>query len=170
MSTVEERLLERIAELGHEPPDFSRPPADFNVAKSGAKVLPGSIVNNVAYITAIPSINDRWYYQGRLGDTLTVEEGYAAAELAAISALIELRHLIKDLAHVERVAMMMGFITSKEGFRDQPLVLNGASDLFERVLGEGGRHARAALGVVGMVGMSSVEIFVIFVLSDSFHS
>lgn len=161
---TEERIVQRLQELGYAPPDWSTPPADYNVEMSGARVLPGAMVGDVAYITAIPSVNDHWYYQGRLGETLTVEEGYRASELAAISALIELRHLIGDLDRIERVAMMLGFITSKEGFNDQPKVLNGASDLFERILGARGRHARAALGVVGMVGGHAVEIFVIFVV------
>jgi enamine deaminase RidA (YjgF/YER057c/UK114 family) len=126
--------------------------------------LPGALVGDVAYITAIPSINDRWYYQGTLGDDVSVDDGYRAAELAAISALIELKHVIGDLDRVERVAMMLGFITSKHGFIEQPLVLNGASYTFEKILGERGRHARAALGVVGMVGGHSVEIFVMFVI------
>jgi len=124
-------------------------------------------VGNVAYITAIPSINNRWYYQGRLGADLGVEEGYKAAQLAALSALVELKHVIGDLDRIERVAMMLGFITSKEGFTDQPKVLNGASDMFEAILGARGRHARAALGVVGMVGGHSVEIFVMFVVRET---
>jgi enamine deaminase RidA (YjgF/YER057c/UK114 family) len=161
---VEVKLAQRVIELGLPAPDFSRPPAEYNVEMSGAHVLPGALVGNVAYITAIPSINDRWYHQGRLGDTLSVEEGYQGAELAAISALIELKTVIGDLDRIERIALMLGFITSKEGFNDQPRVLNGASDLFERILGERGRHARAALGVVGMVGGHCVEIFVMFVV------
>lgn len=161
---IEEKVAEQFRALGLGEPDFSAPPADFNVAMSGAHVLPGALVGNVAYITAIPSIKERWHLQGRLGEDLTVEQGYRAAQLAALSALVELKHLIGDLDRIERIALMLGFITSKEGFIDQPRVLNGASDTFEAVLGEQGRHARAALGVVGMVGGHSVEIFVMFVI------
>jgi enamine deaminase RidA (YjgF/YER057c/UK114 family) len=162
---VEAKLIERMEELGLGKPNFGKPPADYNVQMSGARVLPGAVVGDVAYITAIPSINEKWYFQGTLGADISVEDGYRASELAALSALIELKDLIGDLDRIERVAMMLGFITSKEGFIDQPRVLNGASDLFERVLGERGRHARAALGVVGMVGGHSVEIFVIFAIN-----
>ena len=161
---VEAKLEARLRELGLDAPDFERAPADYNIEMSGAHVIPGALVDNVAYITAIPSINNRWYLQGRLGDTLSVEEGYRAAELAAISSLIELKHVIGNLDRIERVALMLGFVTSAEGFIDQPRVLNGASDLFERILGPSGRHARAALGVVGMVGGHSVEVFVMFIV------
>ena len=159
---IEQILSQRLQELGLEPDLI--PPVDYNTAMSGAHDAPGALVGNIAYITAAPTINNRYHYQGRLGDDLDVDAGYRASELAAISALIELKGLIGDLDRIERVAMMIGFITSKEGFIDQPRVLNGASDLFERVLEERGRHARAAIGVVGMVQGHAVELFVIFVV------
>src|SRR5437016_4235773 len=90
---VEQKIAEQFRALGLGEPDFAAPPADFNVAMSGAHVLPGALVGNVAYITAIPSIKERWYSQGRLGDDLTVDQGYRAAQLAALSALVELKHV-----------------------------------------------------------------------------
>src|SRR5207244_4246813 len=58
---VEQTIAEQFRALGLGEPDFSTPPADFNVAMSGAHVLPGALVGNVAYITAIPSVKERWY-------------------------------------------------------------------------------------------------------------
>jgi enamine deaminase RidA (YjgF/YER057c/UK114 family) len=163
---LERKLEARLAELGLDAPDYSVPPGDFNAAMSDAHVLPGSRVGNIVYITAIPSINGRWFYQGTLGQDLTVEEGYKASQLAALSALLELKHVIHDLDRLDRIALMIGYITSAPGFTDQPRVLNGASDMFHELLGERGRHARAAIGCVGMVGGHAVEIFVTAVLKE----
>lgn len=159
---VERKMEEKFRELGLGELDLSAPPIDFNSKTFDAHCLSFVQVDHAAYITAVPSINGRSHYTGRLGENLSVEEGYKAAQMAAFSALIELKHAIGDLDRVKRIALMLAFITSKEGFTDQPRVANGASDLFESIFGE--RHARASLGVVGMAGGNSIEIVVMFEL------
>jgi enamine deaminase RidA (YjgF/YER057c/UK114 family) len=68
------------------------------------------------------------------------------------------------IERVERCVKLGGFIASAPGFFDQPQVMNGASELMERVLGEAGKHARFAVGVSGLPRNSAVEVDAIFAL------
>ena len=56
---------------------------------------------------------------------------------------------------------MSGFVNAVDGFDDSPAVINGASDLFVRVFGEAGKHARAAVAVNGLPRGSTTEIQVV---------
>lgn len=161
---IEQKLVEKCRELGLGELDLSKAPGDINVATLGGKALSATIIGNVAYVVGVPQINGRFYYQGRLGDGLEIEDGFKAAQIAALSTLAELKHLIGDLDRIERLALMQVFIASKDGFIRQPQVANGASFVMEEILGERGRHVRAALGVIGMAGGQSVEIVSMFVI------
>jgi enamine deaminase RidA (YjgF/YER057c/UK114 family) len=162
---LDERIASKCRELGIGEPDFSTAPGEYNAERSDAHVLPGAVVDSAVYATAVPSVNGQWFHQGTLGDRLTVEEGYAAAGLAAISALLEIRHVLGGFERLERIALVIAYVTSAPGFIEQPLVANGASDMFEELLGERGRHARAAIGCTGMVGGHCIELVVTAVAS-----
>jgi len=62
------------------------------------------------------------------------------------------------LENVEQVAQLVGFVLSADGFGDQPLVINAASQLFVEVLGEAGKHSRAAVGTNALPGSVTAEI------------
>lgn len=84
---------------------------------------------------------------GRLGENLTTQEGYDAARLAGINLLAVLkRELDGDWDKLEQIVKVQGFVNSTTDYFEQPLVINGVSDLFGEVLGERGRHARTAVG------------------------
>ena len=157
---IEERIRKKCVELELGEPEWDKAPGEYNAERSNAHVLPGVLVDSAIYVTAIPSINGQWFYQGTLGADLSIEEGYKAAGLAAISALLEIRHVLGSLDRLKRIALVVGYVTSAAGFIEQPLVVNGASDMFEELLGKKGRHARAAIGCVGMVGGHCVELIV----------
>jgi enamine deaminase RidA (YjgF/YER057c/UK114 family) len=99
-------------------------------------------------------------YSGLVGSDLTVEEGYDAARLCALSALGHLAAAAGDLERV-RVVRVGGFVASAPGFFLQPEIVNGASDLLVAVLGERGRHARAAVGVAALPRNAAVEVEVL---------
>src|SRR5262249_44276457 len=68
------------------------------------------------------------------------------------------RSALGSLDRVKRVVKVLGMVNSAEGFGDQPLVVNGFSDLIVEVFGEAGRHARSAVGMAGLPGNSPVEV------------
>jgi enamine deaminase RidA (YjgF/YER057c/UK114 family) len=84
---------------------------------------------------------------GRVGETLTAEEGAAAAKLCAVSILGTVRAAAGDLDKVTKIVKVVGFVNCTDDFISQPQVLNGASDFFVEVFGrEIGAHARSAIG------------------------
>lgn len=95
----------------------------------------------------IPEKDDGTLWKGRLGETLTVEEGYESAKCCAIAILNTLsKELGGDLSRVVQVVKVVGFVNSANDFEQQPAVINGASDLFGNVFGPAGVHARSAVG------------------------
>jgi enamine deaminase RidA (YjgF/YER057c/UK114 family) len=95
---------------------------------------------------------------GKLGGTLSIEQGYDAARQAGIRLLARLRQETGSLDRIQRVVKVLAFVNSMPDFVDQPRVANGASDLFTEVFGDMGRHARSAVGVVSLPGGAPVEV------------
>jgi enamine deaminase RidA (YjgF/YER057c/UK114 family) len=79
---------------------------------------------------------------GKLGDSVSIEDGQKAARACAVNVLAQLKVALGDLDKVERVVRLGGFINSLPTFLDGPKVMNGASDLMVAVFGDKGRHAR----------------------------
>jgi enamine deaminase RidA (YjgF/YER057c/UK114 family) len=95
---------------------------------------------------------------GQLGDTITAEEGKAAARQVGIDLLATLHAFLGDLAKVRRIVKVLCLVNSAPGFTNQPLVANGCSELLMEVFGESGRHARSAVGVAQLPLGACVEI------------
>ena len=87
-----------------------------------------------------------------------MEDGRAAARLCALNALAAVKKEIGDLDKVRRVVKVTGYVASAAGFTDQPKVVDGASLFLGELLGEKGKHARAAVGVNELPLGVSVEI------------
>lgn len=96
--------------------------------------------------------------KGRLGDSVSIEDGQKAARACAINLLAQLRAALGDLDKVTRVIRLGGFINSAPGFTDGPKVMNGASDLMVAVFGDKGRHARSTVGVAALPADAAVEV------------
>jgi enamine deaminase RidA (YjgF/YER057c/UK114 family) len=99
-------------------------------------------------------------YAGRLGAELDVEQGYQAARLCALNALAQVKAAAGSLDRVVQLVRVEGYIHCAPGFRGHPQVLNGASDLFNAVLGDAGRHARLAVGIADMPLGAAVQVMV----------
>ena len=97
-------------------------------------------------------------FQGKVGRDLSKEEGYEAAKVSLLNALANIRQAAGSLDQVKRIVKMTGYVASHEGFREQPYVINGASDLLVAIFGEAGRHARAAVGVAELPMGVPVEL------------
>lgn len=96
----------------------------------------------------IPQQDDGTLIKGRLGENMSVEEGYESAKWCAINIINTLsKELGGDLEKVTQVVKVVGFVNSANDFEQQPAVINGASDLFGQVFGKAGVHARSAVGV-----------------------
>ena len=95
---------------------------------------------------------------GKLGQDVTIEEGYAGARLTAINQLAVLKTMLGDLRKVKRIVKVLGMVNSDPSFIEQPKVINGFSDLMVEVFGDRGRHARAAVGMASLPRGQAVEI------------
>ena len=90
-----------------------------------------------------------WQHVRKLGEDMTVEEGYEAARIAALNCLAVVKSLAGSLDRVERVVKVVGFVNCTPDFEAQPKVINGASELLGQVFGDAGLHARSAVGGAG---------------------
>jgi len=95
---------------------------------------------------------------GKLGEDLTLEEGYAAAKEAGINQLSVLKTMLGNLNKVKRVVKVKGMVNAVPDFKDHSKVINGYSDLMVAVFGENGKHARAAVGMGSLPGNMAVEV------------
>jgi enamine deaminase RidA (YjgF/YER057c/UK114 family) len=146
-------ILDRLSALGLELPD---PPAAV------ASYLPCVVEGSVAYVAGqIPMVEGSVLNPGVVGDQVTLAEAADGARRAALQALSALRDgLGGSFERLERLVKVMVFVAAVSGFVDHPKVANGASDLLADVLGDGGRHARAAVGVSSLPLGASVEVVV----------
>jgi enamine deaminase RidA (YjgF/YER057c/UK114 family) len=146
-------ILDRLAALGLELPD---PPAAV------ASYLPCVVQGSIAYVAGqVPIVDGSIVNPGVVGDRVSLDEAADAARLAALQALSALRDALRgSFDRVERIVKVMVFVAAVPGFVDHPKVANGASDLLAGVLGDGGRHARAAVGVTSLPLGACVEVVV----------
>jgi len=105
--------------------------------------------------------------KGRLGGSVSIEDGQKAARACAVNLLAQLKAALGDLDKVTRVVRLGGFINSAPGFTDGPKVMNGASDLMVEVFGEKGRHARSTVGVSALPADAAVEVEGLFEISST---
>jgi enamine deaminase RidA (YjgF/YER057c/UK114 family) len=103
-------------------------------------------------------------YRGKLGGGISLEDGQAAARLCAINILAQAKAASGDLERIVACLRLGGFVACTPDFSDHPKVINGASDLMVAVLGEAGRHARAAVGVASLPLDAAVEVEAMFEL------
>jgi enamine deaminase RidA (YjgF/YER057c/UK114 family) len=97
-------------------------------------------------------------HTGRLGETMTTEQGARAAEAVMLNLLATVRAELGDLSRVARVVKVVVFVNSTPHFTEQHLVANGATDLLARVFGPPGRPARSAIGVASLPLGFAVEV------------
>lgn len=147
--SVEDRLREQ---------DISLPGAPAPVGAYVPYVQSG----NLLFISGqIPSRDGKIVWTGKVGAGVSVEEGQECARICFLNALAQAKSALGDLERIGRVVRMTGFVASAEGFTDQALVMNGASELSIALLGEAGMHARLAVGVYELPLGVPVELEVI---------
>lgn len=142
--------LERLRQYGYELPAAKAPVASY---------LPIVRTGNLVYVSGQISTGDNGVVTGRLGDNMNVVQGGNAAELAALNVLAQLVHNAGvDLDAIVRVVKLTVFVASTPEFAEHHLVANGGSNLIVGVLGDRGKHTRAAVGVAALPFGAAVEI------------
>lgn len=96
--------------------------------------------------------------RGKVGTSLSVEEGKEAARLTAIALLTTLKSYVGDLNKVKRIVKVFGMVNADPSFTQHPFVINGCSDFLVAVFGEKGKHARSAVGMGSLPFDAAVEI------------
>ncbi|PWE32650.1 hypothetical protein DDZ14_09670 [Maritimibacter sp. 55A14] len=144
----------RLAEMGVTLPEAPAPAANY---------VPFVVAGNLVHVSGQISVDNGTLITGKLGDTMTINEGQAAARVCAINLLAQVKAACGgDLDRLERVVRLGGFVNCTPDFTDQPKVINGASDFMGEALGEAGKHSRAAVGCAALPLGVAVEIDGIF--------
>lgn len=145
MSQVEARLKE----LGFQLPEPAKPMAAY---------IPTVRTGNLVFVSGQAPRKDGEMIKGRVGKDLTLEEGYEAAQYCILNALAQLKAEAGSLDNVERIVKLLAWVNSAPDFDQQPSVVNGASELLEKVFGESGKHARSAVSSHVLPHNIAVEI------------
>ena len=146
------KVLQRIADLGLELPPAPQPVAAYVSVRMAGKT---------AYVAGqVPIVDGVVVNPGFLGRDVSVDEGRAGAKRAALQALSALRSALGSFERLLGILQVTVYVASTPDFAEHPQVANGASELLLNVLGETGRHARAAVGVASLPLGGSVEVVV----------
>src|SRR3990170_5026994 len=143
----------KLRELNYVLPPVSVPLASY---------VPVAVSGNLAFVSGqIARRDDKVIYRGKVGDTVSAEQGATAARDCVLSALAAM-HAGGLIDRIVRVVKVTGYVASAPGFMDQPKVMNGASDFLIEVFGDAGRHARTTIGVASLPLGASVEVDIVF--------
>lgn len=147
----------RLSSLGIVLPEAPNPVANY---------VPFFLTGNLLFISGqISKAGDGTIISGRLGAELGVEEGRQAARASLLNILAQAKAATGDLDRIAQVVKLTGFVAATPEFTEHPQVINGASDLMVEILGDAGRHTRAAVGVASLPMGCAVEIDAIMMLS-----
>jgi len=138
-----------LAELGIVLPQPAAPVAAY---------VPAVEAGGLLHISGQLPFVDGTLVTGRLGENVSLDDGYAAARACGLMILAQAKAALGSLDRVARVVKLGGFVNSAGTFTDQPKVVNGASELMAEVFGEDGKHARSAVGVPVLPLGAAVEV------------
>ena len=121
------------------------------------------IVGNLVFISGqLPIDSEGKLIKGKIGKELNLEQGQQAAKFCALNLLAQLKKICGSLDKVKGCVKITGYVNSIDSFVDQPKIINGASDLISQILGDKGKHTRAAVSVNSLPLGAAVEIEGIF--------
>ncbi|CAG9178528.1 RidA family protein [Cupriavidus respiraculi] len=142
-------VYDTLARLGIELPTASAPAAAYVMAAQ---------TGNTVFLSGHIARKDGKPWVGKLGQTMTTEEGKTAARAIAVDLLATLHGHVGDLNRVTRIVKVMSLVNSSLEFTEHHLVTNGASELLVEIFGDKGKHARSAFGVAQIPMGACVEI------------
>lgn len=146
----------KLKELGIELPDYTK---KAFVGAGYGKMRPFRIARGVLYLSGhVPDIDGVAFNPGRLGDSLTTEQGYAAARLAGINALAGVREAVGSLDNVKNVLRTLNFVICTADYHEVHKVANGVTDLFAEIWGpDKGVGCRATIGAQSLTNRYCFE-------------
>ena len=149
--TIENKLKELNIEL----PNAPDPVGAYVASKK---------INNLLFISGqLPMSKDGKMLKGKIGKDLTLEDGQKASRLCVINILAQVKKALGgDLNKVKNCVKITGFVNSTDDFKDQPKVINPASEILSTVFGNNGKHTRAAISTNSLPLGAAVEIDAIF--------
>jgi len=150
---------ERLRELGITLPKPPAPAASYQQTR----LVPINDERALLYVAGQVSADGDQMLTGRCPDEVSVEEATRRARLCAMRVLAQIEAAV-GLDNVDAITQLIGFVNSADGFGDQPKVMNGASDLLVEVLGDAGKHTRAALGTNSLPFSVTIEIAAVAVV------
>jgi enamine deaminase RidA (YjgF/YER057c/UK114 family) len=145
--------LQRLRDLGYELP--AAPPAMASYVP--IRLVPIGEGRALLFVAGQVSRRDGELMTGRVPDEVGMERARDAARACALNVLAQIE-AAAGLEQVEQIAQLTGYVQCSADFGEQPEVINAASDLIVEVLGEPGRHSRAAVGVGSLPRRVTVEI------------
>ncbi len=134
------------------------------VSMPAANYVPVARSGNLLIVSGqLPMLDGKPQYIGKLGANISLEEGQACAKLCALNILAHTKNVLDgDLDRIVKLVRLGVFVNATEEYTDHPKVANGASDFMVALLGDAGKHARAAVGVSGLPFGVAVEVEAIF--------
>ena len=150
---------DRLRELGLTLPSPPAPVASY----IPTRLVPIGEGRALIYVAGQVSTRDGQRLTGRCPDQVSVEQAQDAARACALNVLAQI-DAAAGLDHIEQITQLNGFVLSTDDFGDQPKVMNAASDLLVEVLGDAGRHTRAALGTNSLPFSVTVEVTAVAVV------
>jgi enamine deaminase RidA (YjgF/YER057c/UK114 family) len=149
---------QRLAQLGLTLAPASSPAANYvNAVRTG----------NLLFLAGKgPSGPDGKWITGKLGEELSVEQGYEAARSVALAHIAVLKSELGDLSKVKRIIKVLGMVNASPDFIDHPKVTNGYSDMMVAVFGDKGKHARSSVGMCSLPFDIAVELEVVVEVED----
>lgn len=131
--------------------------------KAVANYVPFCLSGGQLFIAGqLPRTSDGSLVIGKLGATVSLEEGRRAAELACLNLLAQAKAALGSLDRIVQVLRLNGYVNAVPDFTDHPQVMNGASDLIVAVLKDRGQHTRTTIGVASLPADAAIEIDGIF--------
>ena len=148
-------ILQKLEELNIKLPAAPNPVGAYVAYK---------IIGKMLFISGqLPIDQDGKMIKGKIGKTLNLEDGQKASKLCVINILAQAKKAMNgDLNKIKNCIKITGFVNSDDDFKDQPKVINPASETLLAVFGTKGSHARAAVSVNSLPLGAAVEIDAIF--------
>ena len=148
----------KIKEMGLVLPKATDPVGSYVATK---------ISGNLLYISGQISIDaDGQLIKGKVGKDFNTEQAYKAAQRCALNIISQAKKACSDdLSKIKSCIKLTGYVNSTDDFKDQPKIINGASDIIAKIFGKKGEHTRAAVSVNSLPLGVAVEVDAIFELN-----
>ena len=144
------KIQDRLEKLNITIPEVPEPAAEY---------IPAQKTGNLIFCSGQGPVKEGEYiHVGRVGNEVSLEEGYKSARLCAINCLAAIKSVTGSLEEIDNIVKVRGFVNSSRDFTRQPEVINGASELLVEIFAEKGRHARSALGTSNLPDNIPVEL------------